>query len=200
MAAISLRQFRMVLWGLVVVAAIGATALFVLRPPSTPAPTLAFAQGDYHLVDSTGAPVTEASFRGQPSMVFFGFTHCPDVCPTTLADMATWYEALGPEADTLKAFFITVDPERDPPEVIGAYVHGVTDRVTAVSGAPEEIEKVKTAFGALSEKVPTSDGSYTVNHTATVFLLDRKGEFFGTIAYEEPRDTALAKLKRLAAS
>jgi len=199
MAALSLRQFRLILWSLVVIAALAATALFVFRPPSQPA-AVSFGKGSYQLLDSTGAAVTQASFVGQPSMVFFGFTHCPDVCPTTLADMASWYEALGSDAGALKGFFITVDPERDPPEVIGDYVHGVTERVTAVSGSPVEIEKAKASFGAFSEKVPTSDGSYTVNHTATVFLLDSKGEFFGTIAYEEARDTAVAKLRRLAGS
>ena len=136
-------------------------------------------------------------FAGHPSMLFFGYTHCPDVCPTTMAEMANWFETLGPDAKDLKAYFVTVDPERDTPELLGNYVSWVSDRITGITGKREEINKIISAWGVVAEKVPSSDGSYTMNHTASIFLLDKAGKFTGTIAYQEDTETALEKIRRL---
>ena len=113
----SLKTVRIILWSLVVVVAIGATALFVFAPPTNPV-IGGIGGGTYALVDQRGEPVDQTMLVGQPSMLFFGYTHCPDVCPTTMAEMAAWFETLGDEAKDLKAFFITVDPTRDTPEII----------------------------------------------------------------------------------
>jgi protein SCO1/2 len=193
----SLRSLRIGLWiAVVALAAIAGTAYFLIRlePPGSP-----FGGGDYALVDGAGAPLTETAFRGQPSMVFFGFTHCPDVCPTTLAEMEGWYEALGEDARDLRAYFVTVDPERDTPEVLQSYVRSVSDRVTAVTGSPDEIAKMLTAWAVYAKKVPTEGGEYTMDHTASVYLIDGDGAFQGTIAYGESSDAALQKLRRLVA-
>lgn len=150
------------------------------------------------LVDQKGAEITEAAFRGKPSAVFFGFTHCPEVCPTTLFELDGLLKQMGDEGKDIRAYFVTVDPERDTPEAMNTYVTNVSDRITGITGTPDKIAAMAKSFGIYSKKVPTEGGDYTMDHTASVLLLDSKGDFFGTIAYEENPETALAKLKRLA--
>ncbi len=149
------------------------------------------------LVDQKGAEITEAAFRGQPSAVFFGFTHCPEVCPTTLVEMDSWLNKLGDEGKDIRAYFVTVDPERDTAAAMDTYVGNVSKRITGITGDPEKVAEMVKAFKIYSRKVPLEGGDYTMDHTATVLLLDRNGGFFGTIAYGENTDTAIAKLKRL---
>lgn len=153
----------------------------------------------FALVDQKGAPITEAAFRGQPSAVFFGFTHCPEVCPTTLFELDGWLKQLGDEGRSLRAYFVTVDPERDTAEIMDTYVSNVSDRITGITGEPDKVHAMAKAFGIYWRKVDLDGGDYTMDHTASVILLDGRGAFAGTIAYEENPDTALAKLKRLAA-
>ena len=153
---------------------------------------------DFTLVDHNGDTITQAAFAGRPTMVFFGFTHCPEVCPTTLYEMAGWFNALGDQGKDLQAFFISVDPERDTPEVMKSYAEALTDRVTGITGDPDEIAKVIAAWHVYAAKIPTDDGNYTMDHTASVFLIDENGAFKGTIAYGENPETAIAKLRRLA--
>lgn len=192
-----MRTLRLALWGLVGVAACLAVGLYAYgalnRGPS------GLGAGSYVLETAAGAPFTRESFEGRPTALFFGFTHCPEVCPTTLAEMAGWFEALGPDAKDLQAVFISVDPERDTPAVIGDYV-AWTGHVTGVTGSRAEIDKAIKAWGVVAERVPVGENDYTVNHTASVFLLDRQGEFTGTIAYREDSVTAVAKLRRLIGS
>lgn len=194
-----MRNIRILLWSLVGLVAVGATvAFFFVRLPE-PAAAGAYGRGDYTLVASDGTAVTEASFTGRPSMVFFGYTHCPDVCPTTLAEMAGWLEQLGPDGDQLQAFFITVDPERDTPEIVGDYAGAVSDRVVAVSGTRPEIDKALGAWRVYSKKVEGEDGDYLMDHTASVFLLNAEGDVEGTVTFGESSDVALEKLRRLVA-
>ena len=153
----------------------------------------------FTLVDQKGAPITEAAFRGHPSAVFFGFTHCPEVCPTTLFELAGWLKTMGDSGKNLNAYFVTVDPERDTPETMNTYVSNFSDRITGITGDPDKVHAMAKAFGIYWKKVDTGDGDYTMDHTASVLLLNAKGDFAGTIAYGESADTAVAKLKRLAA-
>jgi len=194
MQSVALKRFRLILWVLVAVAAIGATALFVFAPPKGPA---GLGRGSYSMVDQNGAPVTEAIFKGHPSLLFFGYTHCPDVCPTTMGEMQTWFATLGDSAKDLKAYFVTVDPTRDTPAILKDYVSWVSDRITGLTGSQAEIDKVVKTWGVVAEKVPGDGDNYTMNHTASVFLLDRDGNFQSTIAYQENPDTAVAKIRRL---
>jgi protein SCO1/2 len=195
MTSTGLSRFRIALWTLVVVAALGATALFVFSPPRNPAVT-GLGGGSYSLTEASGAQVDQTMLTGHPSLLFFGYTHCPDVCPTTLAEMATWFQTLGPEAETLKTYFVTVDPERDTTAVIGDYVGWLDGRITGVTGSPAEIAKIVAAWKVLAEKV--GDGAnYTMNHTASVFLVNAQGGFEGTIAYGEDAGTAVAKIRKL---
>ncbi|MBN9348354.1 MAG: SCO family protein [Devosia sp.] len=191
-----MRTFRIVLWTLVVVAAIGATVLFFTRPQVVNGP----GGGQFALVDQRGNPADNSVFLGKPSLLFFGYTHCPDVCPTTMGEMQGWFAALGDEAKTLQGVFVTVDPARDTPEILGDYVSFVSDRIVGLTGSEAEIDKVVRDWGALAEKVPQDDGGYLMNHTASVFLVNSKGEFAGTIAYGENTSTALDKIRRLVAN
>lgn len=154
--------------------------------------------GPFTLVDHNGAEITEQALRGHPSAVFFGFTHCPEVCPTTLFEMDGWLNTLGDEGKEIRAFFVSVDPERDTPELMEAYVTNVSSRITGITGDPDAIAEMARSFGIYSRKVELEGGDYTMDHTASILLLDRNGAFSGTIAYGENPDTALAKLKRLA--
>ncbi|MCX2697778.1 MULTISPECIES: SCO family protein [Ochrobactrum] len=154
--------------------------------------------GPFNLVTMDGKPFTEKDLRATPSAIFFGFTHCPDVCPTTLYELDGYLKQLGPEAADIKAYFISVDPERDTQEIMKTYVSNVSDRIIGITGTPENVADVVKSFHIYAKKVPTEDGEYTVDHTASVFLLDKGGRFRGTIAYQENPDTALEKLKNLA--
>lgn len=151
----------------------------------------------FALVDNKGQPISEQAFRGHPSAIFFGFTHCPEVCPTTLTEMDGWLKSLGDEGKDLRAYFVTVDPERDTPQVMNDYVSNVSDRITGISGEPAKVEQMVKDFKIFYRKVPTENGDYTMDHNASVILLKRNGDFFGTIAYEEKPETALEKLRRL---
>lgn len=190
----ALKSIRIWLWG--AVAALGLTAItgaVLLRQPDQSG----FGKGVYSLIDQTGKPVDQTMFAGHPSALFFGFTHCPEVCPTTMAEMASWFESLGPDGQALRAYFVSIDPERDTPQILGDYVSWVSDRITGVTGTPEEIAKIAKAWGIFYQKVPLDGADYTMDHTASVFLLDAKGEFQGTIAYREDQATALQKLRNL---
>jgi protein SCO1/2 len=152
----------------------------------------------FALVDQKGAPITEAAFRGQPSAVFFGFTHCPEVCPTTLFEMDGWLKKLGDDGKNLRAYFVSVDPERDTAPILDTYVSNISDRITGITGEPDKVNAMAKAFGIYSRKVDLEGGDYTMDHTASVILLGSDGSFAGTIAYGENPDVALDKLKRLA--
>lgn len=154
--------------------------------------------GSFALVDYDNNPITEAAFRGHPTAVFFGFTHCPEVCPTTLYELNGWLAKLGDEGKDIHAYFVSIDPERDTPELLKSYVSTVSDRIVGITGEPEKIAAMAKAFGIFARKVNLEGGDYTMDHTASILLLDRAGAFAGTIAYGENPDTAIEKLRRLA--
>ena len=155
--------------------------------------------GPFQLVNQTGAPVTEAVLRGRPTALFFGFTHCPDVCPTTLYELAGYQKALKAEGKDLGIVFVTVDPERDRPDTLRTYVGALSDDVTALTGEPASVDTMLKSFGIYARKV-AQGSDYTMDHTASILLLDRQGQFKGTIAYGEDPAAAKAKLERLSAS
>ena len=193
----SLRTFRIVLWALVAVAAIGATALYMFRPPQRP---LGVTGQEFALQSTKGGTFTQADLRGTPSLVFFGYTFCPDVCPTTLAETTAWRAALDLGPEDLRIIFVTVDPARDTVDVVKDYVEGFDPSIIGLSGSEEQTTAVKAAFGAFGEKAEgfaEDDPNYLVDHTASTFLIDSDGSFFGTVAYQEAQDTAIAKVKRL---
>ncbi|MBU1336753.1 MAG: SCO family protein [Devosia sp.] len=192
----TIRNFRIVLWTLVALVAIGATALYLFRPPARP---LGITGQEFALNSTKGGAFTQDDLRGVPSLIFFGYTFCPDVCPTTLAETTALRSQLGLTDEQLRIIFVSVDPERDTLDMVREYVEGFDPSVIGLVGHDlEQTENAKAAFGVFSEKVgEPGDPYYLVNHTALTFLIDDDGSFEGTIAYEEAQDTALAKVKRL---
>jgi protein SCO1/2 len=193
---VSLRIFRALLWAAVVAAALASAWFYVLAPRFHDTVRDTLGRGDYALEATDGGTFTEASLEGHPSAVFFGFTHCPEVCPTTLGDIGTWMEALGPDAKDLRVWFVTVDPERDGVEMLRDYISW-TPGVTGASGSVAEVDKAIAAFKIFAKRIPLSDGGYTMDHTAYVMLFDRNGRFDQLIAYQEPTDSAVTKLRKL---
>ena len=151
---------------------------------------------EFSLVDQDGNPVGPETLAGRPSIVFFGFTWCPDVCPTTLADISGWLDELGPDAERLNVVFITVDPERDTVAVMADYVSAFHPRIRGWTGAPDEIAKAAEGFRVRTEKIREEGDAYAMNHTASVFLHGASGEFLGAVDYHEPREYALPKIRR----
>lgn len=150
----------------------------------------------FSLINHQGAPVTESVFQGHPSALFFGFTHCPEVCPTTLNDLALAKQELGPN-DKLKVYFITLDPLRDTSDVLAEYIPYFGPDFMGITGSEADIQALSKSWGIYSQRSELSDGGYNIDHTATVFLLDSKGQFAGTIAYGEAQDIAVKKLENL---
>ncbi|WP_136685120.1 SCO family protein [Falsirhodobacter xinxiangensis] len=152
-------------------------------------------RGDYALTTTANEPFTQTTLEGAPSAVFFGFTHCPDICPTTLGDISLWQDELGAEAADLRVFFITVDPERDTLALLDQYVSWLPGAV-GVSGPEDQIRRTEKAFAAASQKEWLEDGDYTMAHTSKVLLFDRGGDFVDAISYQEDPASAVAKLRR----
>jgi protein SCO1/2 len=194
----SLRSLRLVLWAAAFAAALASVWLFVLQPRFRQSLSDDIGRGAYSLTGTDGSTFSEASLKGHPSAVFFGFTHCPEVCPTTLGDIGTWMEELGPAAKDLRFWFVTVDPERDTVDMLRDYVSW-TPGVVGASGSDAEVAKAIAAFKVYARKVPLDDGDYTMDHSAYVMLFDRDGRFDQPIAYQEPNDRAVANLRNLVA-
>ncbi len=151
---------------------------------------------DFALADQRGNKLRPADWIGRPTLVFFGFTWCPDVCPTTLSDISLWLEELGPDGDRLNIALISVDPERDTPAVLADYLAPFDPRITALTGPLDQVEKAAAGFRARFKKVYQGDG-YTMDHTSGVFLFRADGRFAGIIDYHEDRRFALPKIRRL---
>jgi len=160
-------------------------------------PKLAEIGGPFSLVDHHGKPVTDRDYLGKPTLVFFGFTHCPNVCPTTLFEITNQLEELGPDADRLNVLFITVDPERDTPQQLALYLSSFDPRITGLTGAPENILAAEKAYHIYAKKVSTEDGGYTMDHTATVAVMNSRGQYVDAMHYQAPTATTRAKLHRL---
>lgn len=153
--------------------------------------------GPFSLTDHRGLAVTERDFRGRPMAVFFGFTYCPDVCPTTLTEMTGFIEALGPDADRIQWVFVSVDAERDTPQAMAAYLEAFDRRIIGLTGTEEQIASAARGFRVFYRRVPLEGGGYTMDHSASTFLLDAEGRFAGTLDYKESERVALEKLRML---
>jgi len=155
--------------------------------------------GPFKLKTHDGGELSDKDLRGKPFAIFFGFTHCPEVCPTSMLALGELMQRLGPAADKMRYLFVTVDPERDTAAHLSDYLSNFDRRLIGLVGTPEEINAIAKAYRVYYEKVPTS-GDYTINHTATVYLMNADGKLAGTLAYGEDMDVSLQKLKRLIAS
>jgi len=171
--------------------------LLVTGRVSTPgAQQIAMIGGPFKLTDQNGKEVTDQDLKGRPFLVFFGFTHCPDVCPTTLFEVSEIMRALGPDADRARAVFITVDPERDTPTVMKDYMSSFDPHLTGLTGDPAAVAAVGKAYRVYFKKVPLDQGGYTMDHTAIVYLMDKDGRFVSPFSLKRSADAAAADLRK----
>jgi len=166
------------------------------RTPVPSMPQAAAIGGPFSLIDQDGRTVTEQDFKGKPFLVFFGFTHCPDICPTALFEISEIIKRLGPDGDRVRAVFITVDPERDTPAALKAYLSSFDPRITALTGDPASIAAVAKAYRAIHRKMPLDGGGYTMDHTAIVYLMGKDGRFFSPFSLKRTTDMAAAELRK----
>lgn len=183
------------LFGLV---ALGIAAVMTLTPQGREVAASSVG-GPFALVNHHGEPVSEQDFLGEPHLVFFGFTHCPDVCPTKLWEMS---EILAYVSESrgrdIRALFITVDPERDTPEILQNYLSSFDDRIVGLTGTPEAVADAVRTFRAYARRVPLDDGDYTMEHTAIVYIMDARGRFVaGLDTTRAPADAAAELLRRI---
>ena len=153
--------------------------------------------GPFQLTAHTGQPFSDRDLAGKPYAIFFGFTRCPDICPTTLNDMSLRLDELKADADKLRIIYVTIDPERDTPQFLSEYMKSFDPRIIGLTGTADQTAAIAKAYRVIYEKVAGSVGDYTMNHTASVYLFDAKGDFASTLAYQEGEKSQLAKLKRL---
>lgn len=152
--------------------------------------------GPFQLVDQDGKPTTEQDMKGKPFLMFFGFTHCPDVCPTALFEVSEVMRALGPDADRAGAMFVTVDPERDTPAVMKNYLASFDPHVRGLTGDSKAVEAIQKAYRVYAKKVPTESGDYTMDHTALIYLMDKQGRFVASFNMKRKPEEAAAELRR----
>lgn len=163
------------------------------RGPGNPA--AAAIGGPFNLVDQDGRPISDKDLKGRPFLVFFGFTHCPDICPTTLFEVSEVLRTLGPDANRAAALFVTVDPERDTPKVMKDYLSSFDPHLRGVTGDAASIEATEKAYRVYAKKVPI-DGGYTMDHTAIVYLMDKNGRFVAPFSLKRRPEEAAADLRK----
>ncbi|MCG7392918.1 SCO family protein [Microvirga sp. ACRRW] len=203
----ALKIIRWAAWALVVVALFGFGAIALgwiqveklgrgNRQPVVTTSGVPAIGGPFSLVNHHGERVSQDTFKGKPTAYFFGFTHCPEVCPTTLFEMTQHLKTLGPDAERLNVVFVTVDPERDTPDLLKTYLESFDPRIVALTGTPEEVASAAKAFRISYRKVPTEGDNYTMDHSSSVIVTDANGELLSLIDYHEDEASALAKLRR----
>ena len=151
--------------------------------------------GPFSLTDQNGARVTEATYRGAPSIVFFGFTHCPDVCPTALFDMSEVLKRL-PADKRVSALFVTVDPERDTPAILKDYLSSFDPRISGLSGTRSEIDAALKSYRVYSKKQPQENGDYSMDHSAIIYLMDNQGRFVTALNLQSPPEAVAKEIQR----
>src|SRR6202048_2915033 len=152
--------------------------------------------GPFKLIDQNGKSVSDQDLKGRPFLVFFGFTHCPDICPTTLFEMSQRVHPLGPDAERTAAVFITVDPERDAPAVIKDYLSNFDPHLRGLTGDQASVNAALKAYRVYAKKVPLDNGDYTMDHTALVYLMDKDGRFVAPFNVNRKPEAEAADLRR----
>ena len=153
--------------------------------------------GPFSMTAHDGTRITHDDLVGRRSLVFFGFTHCPDICPATLVEVAAWLDAMADEGALIDTYFVTVDPERDTPERMAEYVAYFSDRITGLVGSADELREMAESYRLYYARIDLDNGSYTMDHTAAIYLMDANGRFFDAITMTASFDDAVAKLTRL---
>jgi protein SCO1/2 len=162
----------------------------------SPTPHPAAIGGPFHLVDQNGTAFSDQDMKGKPYLVFFGLTHCPDICPTTLFEMSQLMRKLGPDADRVGALFITVDPGRDTPALIKDYLASFDPHLRGLTGDQAEIDQAVKDYRVYAKKVPLQGGDYTMDHTAIVYLMDKDGQFIAPFDLQRSPDAEATELRR----
>jgi protein SCO1/2 len=155
--------------------------------------------GPFRLVDQNGKTVTDADLRGRWSLIYFGYTHCPDACPTALNDIAIALDELGPKRAEVRPVFVTVDPERDTPEVLKAYVTSFDAPITALTGTPEEIAQAAKGYRVYYAKHPEAGGDYSIDHSSVIYVMDPEGRFTASFTHQNTPEEIAERLKKLLA-
>jgi protein SCO1/2 len=190
----NLSLLRMILWGSVLSIGLFASVLYFVKPP---AKHLGVFGGEFTLQSTLGGDFTQEDLKGEKSLIFFGYTFCPEVCPTTLSESTSWREELEIAPEDLRIIFSSVDPKRDTIEMLENYLAGFGTPIIGLSGSDEEVENIKRSFGIFSQTTgDTSTDEYLVDHTASVFMVDESGSVVDTIAFGEARPSALAKIRK----
>ncbi|KAB1071804.1 SCO family protein [Methylobacterium planeticum] len=174
---------------------LAAAAVLTLAPERAPVAT-ASVGGPFTLVSQDGRTVTERDFAGATHLVFFGFTHCPDICPTTLQQISDVLAALGDKARAMKVAFITVDPERDTPDSLKQYLGSFDPRIVGLTGNSDQVAAAVKAYRAYARKVPAKGDDYTMEHTALVYVMDGRNRFIGALNLQRPADETAAELAK----
>ncbi len=177
----------------------GAAMLVAGRLPGTGmpgAPAPSAIGGPFRLVDHNGGIITEEIMNGRPHLVFFGFTHCPDICPTTLFEVSEILGRLGAEGDRVGALFVTVDPQRDTPGKLKDYLSSFDPRLRGATGDEASIQAMLKSYRVYAKKIPLKDNDYTMDHTALVYLMDKQGRFVAPFNMKRTPDAAAAELKK----
>jgi protein SCO1 len=156
--------------------------------------------GPFDLVDDNGNPVSDKQLAGKPFAMYFGYTFCPEVCPTTLLDLSRWIKHLGSDADKLNYAFVSIDPERDTPTLLHTYLSSFDPHIRGFTGTSEQIAKIAREYRVYYKKIPTENGSYVMDHSSIMYLMGAQGEMVSAIAYQEDDASALKKLRSLAAA
>jgi protein SCO1/2 len=192
---------------LAAIAAFGVLAAgeFALTRALAPAASLsesgiAAIGGPFSLIDDRGAPVTQASLAGKPSAIYFGYTYCPEACPTTLADLSRWIKQLGPSADKINFVFVTIDPARDRVNTLHEYLSSFDPHIRGYTGSEAQVAQIAKEYKVYYKKVPSEGGGYLMDHTSLIYLMKADGAYSGFIQYQEQDASAVAKLKALAAN
>ena len=188
-----------VLAAVLVVAAGALLALAVRETPRGAAGTaLANAiGGPFHLTDQNGKAVSDADLKGKWQLVFFGYTHCPDTCPTALNEIALALDQLGVKRDEVEIVFITVDPDRDTPEVMKAYVQSFDARIIALTGSADAVAQAAKAYRVYYAKHPRGDGEYDMDHSAVIYVMNPDGRFTATFTPDSTADAIAQRLQKL---
>ena len=152
--------------------------------------------GPFKLVDQDGKTITDQDMKGEPLLVFFGYTHCPDICPTTLFELSEVLHAMGKDADRVHALFITVDPDRDTPAAMKDYLSSFDPHLRGATGDQKSIEVAEKGYRVYAKKVPTGHGDYSMDHTALVYLMDKQGHFVAPFNLKRKPADAAADLRR----
>ena len=172
-----------------------AVILLVAGRTVSPIAQSAAIGGPFQLVDQDGRTVSDRDLKGHPFLVFFGFTNCPDVCPTTLFEISEVLHALGPDADKVNALFVTVDPDRDGPKQIKDYLSSFDPHLRGATGDPAAVAAMTKAYRVYVKKVPQENG-YTMDHTAIVYLMDKEGRFVAPFSLKRGTAEAAAELRK----